>query len=266
MKMKKMKIILSFALLGAIMISCNNNSDGPAVTASYPYNVRLTDAPNPVFKEVNVDIQGIEVTSGSGQTVTLNVTKGIYNLLELFNGTNKLIATDKLQISEVDQIRLILGPNNTVVDANGVSHPLGTPSAQESGLKLQVHQTLQQGILYEVILDFDANKSIVDLGNGDFKLKPVIRTIEKAISGNINGTISPVGLANVVAHNTTTSTDYSTSVDPITGKFSDMGLPPGTYDVIITPAPASLYLPVTKTGITVTAGNTTDLGTITLTK
>jgi hypothetical protein len=35
--------------------------------------------------------------------------------------------------------------------------------------------------------DFD-NKSIVKLGNGGYKLKPVIRTVETAISGAIKGT------------------------------------------------------------------------------
>jgi hypothetical protein len=33
--------------------------------------------------------------------------------------------------------------------------------------------------MYHVLLDFD-NKSIVKLGNGGYKLKPVIRTVETA--------------------------------------------------------------------------------------
>jgi hypothetical protein len=35
--------------------------------------------------------------------------------------------------------------------------------------------------MYHVLLDFDANKSIVKLGNGGYKLKPVIRTVETAM-------------------------------------------------------------------------------------
>jgi hypothetical protein len=61
---------------------------------------------------------------------------------------------------------------------------------QRSGLKLQVNQTLQEGIM--CTFDFDANKSIVKLGNGGYKLKPVIRTVETAISGAIKGTITPI--------------------------------------------------------------------------
>jgi hypothetical protein len=44
---------------------------------------------------------------------------------------------------------------------------------------------IARGIMYHVLLDFDANKSIVKLGNGGYKLKPVIRTVESAISGAI---------------------------------------------------------------------------------
>jgi hydrogenase maturation factor HypE len=42
-----------------------------------------------------------------GQSVTLNVVPGIYDLLKLSNGGKK-IATDTLEISKVQQIRLIL--------------------------------------------------------------------------------------------------------------------------------------------------------------
>lgn len=253
--MKKIKIILSFIVLGIIMTSCNNNDE---TASSYPYAVKMTDAPGP-YQKVNVDLVGVEVTGDGGETVMLNVKKGIYNLLDLTNGTTTLIATDTLQISKVAQIRLILGTNNTVVVDN-VTYPLSTPSAEQSGLKLQVHQTLEQGILYSVLLDFDANKSIVNTGNGAYKLKPVVRTIETAISGNIKGKITPVGSSAVVtAVDVVTNLSYSTSVSA-TGEFLLMGLPSGTYTVTVTPV--SPLLPVIKSTILVTVGNTNDLGTI----
>ena len=140
-------------MLGLLIYSCNNDD----TKASYPYAVKLTDAPGP-YDEVNVDIQGVEVMGEDGKTVILNVKKGIYNLLELSNGVDVLIATDSLEMSKVTQIRLILGAENTVVLDN-VTYPLSTPSAEQSGLKLQVNQSLKEGILYSVLLDFDANKS-----------------------------------------------------------------------------------------------------------
>lgn len=251
MIMKKIKIILSFIMLGLIINSCNNDD----TNASYPYSVRLTDAPGP-YDEVNVDIQGVEVIGEDGKTVALNVKKGIFNLLEFSNGVDTLLATDSLEISSVKQIRLILGANNTVV-LDGVSYPLRTPSAEQSGLKLKVNQTLQEGILYTVLLDFDANKSVVKLGNGEYQLKPVIRTIEKAISGSIKGKITPIGKMAVVDATSSTALSYTSNVNE-NGDFLVMGLSPGTYTITITPALPSL--PVTKTNIVVTAGITTDIG------
>jgi hypothetical protein len=122
-----------------------------------------------------------------------------------------------------------------VVLLDGTSYPLSTPSAEQSGLKLQVNQRLQEGIMYHVLLDFDANKSIIKLGNGGYKLKPVIRTIETAISGAIKGSITPTGtLAVATATNLVTLETYSTNVN-VEGKFLVMGLPSGKYSLTITP-------------------------------
>lgn len=257
--MKTIKIILSFIILGFLMNSCDDNDDNTGNTvmkASYPYAVSMTDAPGP-YDAVFIDLKGVEITGNGGQTVALNVIPGIYNLLEFSNGTTALIATDTLESSNVEQIRLILGPDNSVI-VNNVSYPLSTPSAEQTGLKLQVHQTLQNGILYNVLLDFDANQSIVVEGNGSYKLKPVIRTIETAISGIIKGKVTPIGTLAVVS--ATSDVTYSTNVSS-TGDFQLLGLPPGTYTVTITPS--SPLLSMTISGVVVTAGQTTDIGTIT---
>lgn len=240
-------------MLGFLLNSCNN--DNPK--SSYPYSVRMTDAPGP-YEAVFVDIQGVEITGSGGETVSLNVNKGIYNLLDFSNGVDTLIATDTLEIAKVEQIRLILGTNNTILLDN-VIYPLSTPSADQTGLKLQVHQTLQEGVLYNVLLDFDANKSIVKLGNGTYKLKPVLRTIETATSGAIKGKITPVGTLAVVE--ATSGESYSTNVNT-EGNFLVMGLPAGSYTVIITPA--SPFLPITVSNIIIENGVTTDIGTIAL--
>ena len=251
--MKKINFILSILVFGFIINSCSNDS----TNSSYPVAIKMTDAPGP-YDAVLVDLQGVEITGSGGETVTLNAKKGIYDLLELSNGVSALIATDTLQTSKIEQIRLILGTNNTVV-LDGVSYPLSTPSADQSGLKLQVHQTLDQGILYTILLDFDANKSIVMTGTGTYKLKPVIRTIQTAVSGSIKGKISPVGLAVVTAVSATDATlSFSTNVNA-EGNFMVMGLPPGTYNLTITPVLP--LLPVVKSNIVITAGITTDIGT-----
>jgi len=256
LKMKKLNCILSIIMLGFILNSCTNDS----TKDSYPVAIKMTDAPGP-YQAVLVDLQGVEITGSGGQTVALNVKKGIYNLLDLTNGVSTLIATDTLETSKIEQIRLVLGTNNSV-KVNEVSYPLSTPSADQSGLKLIVNETLQKGILYEILLDFDANKSIVMTGNGSYKLKPVIRTIATAVSASIKGKISPIGLATVTAVSATDATlSFSTTVNT-EGNFTLVGIPAGTYNVIITPALP--LLPYLKSNVVVTAGTTIDIGTIVL--
>jgi hypothetical protein len=215
----------------------------------------MTDAPGP-YNAVYVDIVGVEVTGTNNDAVLLDVNPGIYNLLNFSNGKDTLIGTGTLDVGSVEQIRLILGPNNTIM-VNNVSYPLSTPSAEQSGLKLQVHKTLEAGVEYEILLDFDANQSIVETGNGVYKLKPVIRTIENAISGSIKGKITPIGqIATITA---TSSTSSYSSVVNANGDFLIKGIPAGTYSVTITPVLP--LVAVTKTNIIVTTGVSTNIGT-----
>ena len=255
--MKILTKVLCFALFLVTINACKKDSTATASTSTY--NIRMTDGPGP-YNAVYIDLQAVEITGADGKAVMLNVNPGIYNLLNFSNGVDTLIATGGLSVSSVEQIRLILGTRNTIV-VNNVSYPLSTPSAEQSGLKLQVHHTLQAGVEYSVLLDFDANKSIVEEGNGTYKLKPVIRTIEAAISGSIKGTITPVGTVAFVTATSASASTFTSSVTS-TGNFMLKGLPAGIYSVTVTPAlPLS---PVTKTNITVTTGVTADLGKIAL--
>lgn len=253
--MKKILFALSFIAIAIMLNACSNESS----SKNYPYKVRMTDDPGP-YNAVNIDLIGVEVTSNDGQTVVLNANEGIYNLLDFSNGVDTLIATSILTNASVKQIRLILGPNNTIV-VNNVSYPLSTPSAEQSGLKLKVNQTLQADIENNILIDFDANKSIIQTGNGTYKLKPVLRTIVTAISGNIKGNITPIGTLATVSATSSSNIVYMSNVT-ILGAFQITGLPPGTYTVVVTPLLP--ILPVTVLNVTVTAGISTDLGVIIL--
>jgi hypothetical protein len=248
--LKKLVFATFIGLLVMQISSCKTNNDDKKMAH---LSVRMTDAPAN-YDAVMVDVQGVEVVVNSG-TVMLTPKAGIYNLLDFSNGLNTLIATGDLDAGTVSQIRLILGTNSTI-KAGGVVYPLSTPSAMQTGLKLQINQAFEPGVSYEILLDFDASQSIVLQGNGEYQLKPVIRTIDTAISGSIKGSISPIG-GNVLVTATSNGITYS-SVTNATGNFLISGLPAGTYSVTITPILP--LLPITITGKTVTVGVSTDLG------
>ncbi|MCE3226678.1 MAG: hypothetical protein K0S32_1229 [Bacteroidetes bacterium] len=253
--MKTLRIFIAFSILLTIIQACKKKEEIPVIKST-PYYIRMTDAPGP-FSAVNINLQGVEIKgNGSTNAVMLNVNQGMYNLLNFSNGLDTLIATGELNMTKVSQIRLILGPGNSVVK-NGVTYPLATPSAEESGLKLQVHQNLEAGVAYYVLLDFDANQSIVDNGNGGYSLKPVIRTIETALSGSIKGKINPVVSCFVTA--VSGGISYSSQVNA-NGEFIIKGLPAGTYTLTVTPV--SPYGVTTISNIIVTTGNVSNVGTV----
>jgi hypothetical protein len=252
--MKKLMIILCICIPGLLIQCCKK--DNPASGGTSHIAVRMTDAPGH-YDRVMIDVQAVEVTGSASNSVMLNTKAGLYNLLDFTNGIDTLIAVGDMQPQTVQQIRLILGPNNSIV-VDGVSYPLSTPSAEQSGLKINLNQTLQEGVTYAVLLDFDANQSIIQEGNGTYKLKPVIRSIDAAISGSIKGTINPIGTAVTIEASADGNT--FTAVTDASGNFLLAGLPPGNYTVKITP-PAPL-LPVTLTDVAVMVGATTSLGII----
>lgn len=240
----------------SLLVSCSNDNDS---NQTYTYKVRMTDAPAP-YDAVLIDIQGVEVKTSDGSTFTLNTEAQIYDLLELSNGFSVEIASDEITEANVSQVRLILGTDNSVV-IDGQTYPLSTPSAQQSGLKLNVNQTLSANIENTLLIDFDAHQSIVVEGNGSYSLKPVLRVVDVQINGSVSGSISLVGIPATVTAVSSSGVEYTTIVND-QGEFTLSGLNSGTYTLIVTPdAP---YSPLTIENVEVLAGSNTDLGVITI--
>ncbi len=254
--MKKTFLLLTLLFSSlVIMVSCSDDDNSNA--ESYAYSVRLTDAPGP-YDAVYIDVQGVEVIGNNGVAVNLATQTGIYDLLELSSGVETKLSNDVITASKVNQVRLILGTENSVV-VDGVSYPLDTPSAQQSGLKLQVNQTLNANTQNSILIDFDANKSIVV--NGTYSLKPVLRTIDLSTTGSIEGSISIPGTLASVQVVFSTGDEVYTNVKA-DGTFKVLGLTAGTYTVTITPVLP--FLPAIESNVTVETGVTTNIGEITI--
>lgn len=251
-------MIVMLSVFSLLIASCSKDDKSDTDPGTSSLSVRMTDAPAN-YNAVYIDLKGVEITGSAGNATLLNVNAGIYNLLTFSNGMDTLIATGNLMAGKVEQVRLILGDNNSVV-VDSVSYPLSTPSAQQSGLKLQVHEEFLAGVAYQLLLDFDASQSIVQQGNGSYQLKPVIRVIDIAISGSIRGRVLPAGAQVTITANNGIQA-YSTVAD-LNGYFLLRGVPAGSYTVAINP-PAP-FLVITLNNVSVTTGAVTDLGIINL--
>ncbi|MCD6013195.1 MAG: hypothetical protein K0Q79_3057 [Flavipsychrobacter sp.] len=222
--------------------------------------MRLTDAPGD-YDAVYIDIQQIVFkVAGRAEVVLIPNRPGIYNLLTFRNGLDTLLVNATVPAGTVEQIRLVLGSNSSIV-VDGISYPLNTPSAQESGLKLNFHTTLDVNASYTIWLDFDAGKSILQTGSGTYKLKPVIRAYSALTNGRIEGYVLPAAaLATVYAiQGTDTAAAIPNSID---GHFVISGLPQGSYQLLVEPA-LTAYLSYSTT-VNVSFGTITNVGTITL--
>ncbi|WP_143307984.1 DUF4382 domain-containing protein [Chitinophaga vietnamensis] len=263
----KNQITLTFAALAAaatLFTSCSKNDDNSSGNARM--TVLLTDAPSP-YDAVNVDVQGVQVNASSDASTTTGwqslqlLRPGVYNLLKFRNGLDTVIASQGLPAGQISQIRLVLGTNNSVV-IGGTSYPLETPSAQQSGLKLNLHANLTAGVEYRLWLDFDANRSVVMTGNGKFMLKPVIRAYSQADGGSIKGVVLPPTAVKGIFAIQGTDTVASSIPDPVTGVYLMAGISAGTYNVAI--AGNGTVKDTTVTNVNVSTGQVTSITNITL--
>ncbi len=168
--MKKSIIAITLLLItsAAIFTACKKNKETTKL------DIQLTDNPFNA-QEINVDIKEIRVKFSDDESgwVTLNTYAGVYNLLGLQNGLDTLIASGVVTTGTVKEIRFILGSNNSI-KINDVVFPLTIPSGSESGLKIKLNKKLAAGFDF-LLIDFDAALSILQVGTGDFKLKPVLK-------------------------------------------------------------------------------------------
>jgi len=189
MKKSKFFIVLLAAVPMLMMVSCKKDS---ANTSTVRF--KLTDAPG-AYEAVNVDIQGIEVHSEADGWVTFNSNLGVDNLLDYMNGKTTLLAEGEITAGKITEARLILGSENSVV-VDGITYELNTPSALQSGLKINLSNQVQAGGEYEWTIDFDAAQSIVTSASGSFMLKPVLRLIvdgNSMVATEAGGTINTGG-------------------------------------------------------------------------
>ncbi|MDU0370588.1 DUF4382 domain-containing protein [Hymenobacter endophyticus] len=266
------------ALLAAPLYfaSCSKDNDS---SDSSKLEVRLIDAPGD-FRAVVLDVRQIEVHTKEASSTegwyTLPFQTQAINVMEYVNGKSALLTNTDFSPGTLTEVRLLLGPDNYVIGRDGQRYDLKTPSGQSSGVKLKLDNvTLRDRETYQLLLDFDVAKSIVERGNWKpnndkkerYLLKPVIRVVAQDIRGGLRGTVTPTAaLPQILAirSSITVADTFSTSADAA-GSFQLGGLPSGTYRVEFYPstnAPSgqAAYKNIIRNNITVVNDQTTDIG------
>jgi len=252
-------------LAGSIVLIGCSDSTSPESGGTGRMVINLMDAPGD-YDQVNVEIIRVEVhradssDSGSGWMILAEDTTRV-DLLTLSNGNSMVLADSTLPAGKYTQVRLILSDNNSVM-VDSVEYDLEVPSSSNSGLKLNHPFDIADGALYEVTLDFDADRSVHQTGNGQYKMKPVIRIIVNQTSGGVQGIVEPVAARARVW--TVSGPDTVVAwADTTTGTYLFSMLASGTYDFNFE-ATAGAYRDTALQGVQVTAEMVKDLGNMVL--
>lgn len=230
-----MVTLLFSAIIFLACVGCggggSSSSDGGGTgTVSFS----LTDSTTDQYRAVYITIVGLQICSDRGgpsdndcNWMSLDPPDGMqfpltYNLLKLVNGVTEAIGSGEFSAGEYHQVRLIIGDQpelennllgephpeaNYVIlnDGNDTIKPLKVPSGPETGLKLVNSFTVGDGEIKELVLDFDACRSVIKAGDsGKYILKPTIKVIEPEDKVDIDGMVTdssenPIGGASVSA-------------------------------------------------------------------
>lgn len=253
--------LLGLLLSAAFWSGCGDNPIKASQTGRL--RVGLTDAPaafkavNVTFAELSAHLDGSWVTVRGDQSTTVN-------LLEWNNGKAILIGAADVPAGRYTQVRLKV-QSAEVVTMDGQVHQVTIPSGDQTGLKLVSEFDVSEGSTYEVVLDFDVQKSIVTTGPPGspktYRLRPTIRVAPVALTGSISGTVAgaqhmPVAFA-IAGSDTVTSTP----VDAGSGSFRLAFLSAGNYTVAVADTTGRSY---TKSNVAVTVGSDLNIGSISL--
>lgn len=293
--------VLLLGALSIIIYACTkNNSAEPEKVPDGMQRVslKLTDDPG-LFDKVNIDIQRVEVlvdtcNSGRGDDDddddrwddrdrcgwwedwrdkdrhkecdvwdTLDINPGVYDLLQLRNGVDTSLANGVVRKGRIEKIRITLGSNNSLVK-DSITYPLRSINGQVKILIKVRHEEWDEITPdnLQLWLDFDVQRSIIQVSRGKFILKPVIHVWTVRQTGSVSGKVLPTDAQAVIT--VFNSLDSLYAIPGRQGEFKVRGLKTGTYSVFVNAGNG--YRDTTITDVKIERNEDTKLPTITLTK
>jgi hypothetical protein len=222
-KMKFKPLFLSVALMSLLSfaVGCGSGGGGSASSdgsgsgsggGSGTLSLLLQDAFSESYAAVYVTIKEVQVHLRNDENDDRNwrvvaSPNKTYNLLELRNGVRERLGITDLEAGSYTQMRLIIGstPDNginllsrphpaanyVITKPDNEIHELKIPSGFQTGIKIVHGFVIEANKTTELILDFDASKSVVRAGHsGRWLLKPTIKVLETREYSIVSGTVS----------------------------------------------------------------------------
>ncbi len=289
-------LYMLLALVIMIFYACQKDVSAPGNADRQNIMVYLNDDPSFDFAKVLVDIKFVEVKIDTtfrgmhnnddddhtgnnnneedddddddhhgfdehGQWDTLAVTPGLYDLLRLRNGVDTLLAQGSVSNGSIKKIRFTLGTNSRVFTDSANSAPLRIcDNKPYVYVKINRNSIDTLAGQMRINIDFDVSKSI-KIENGQFCLKPNLKSFAHHSSGKLEGKVLPYAARPLVKIYNATDTAYA--IPWREGDYKITGLAPGTYTVLFDATVAS-YRDTSISNVQIIRGRETKLPTITL--
>ena len=204
------------ALIPVILLfGCGGGGGESSSPGTGTLSLSLTDASTTEYRAIYVTIDKVLVhkdgaSSGNSGWYTVATPGQTYNLIKLVNGITAILGESELEADRYQQIRLIIGREpESATNILGVPHPhanyvilndgadtveeLKIPSGFRSGLKLVHRFQVLANTVVELVLDFDACRSVVRTGSGRYRLKPRIKVIDTNNKSVVYGVVTDSG-------------------------------------------------------------------------
>lgn len=245
----------------ALFSGCGSSStDGEGGTGRVSLN--LTDATINGVQAVYVTIEEVSVHKDEGGGWEVIAEPGrTYNLLALVNGVREELGIAVLGTGHYTQLRMkvreqpddginILSEGhpygNYVIDNSDEYHELKIPSGYQAGVKVVCGFDINENQTTELIVDFDASRSIVEAGSSkNLLLKPTIKVFELDEYSIIRGTVKDKegsGLQGVLVSAQIFDPDPSSDdpKDRVIIQTSTTTEASGSYETLVAPATYSI--------------------------
>lgn len=170
-------VTTSFLALVALIGCGGDGSSGSTL------NVYMADAPLPGVTAVTVTIDRVDANIND-EWVVLEDTQQVINLFDLTQ-TATVIGSAGVPPGDYTQVRLIIS-EATVTDEEG-THVATLPSGAQTGIKVNIDAPVAEGASVGILLDFNVEQSVSKLGNGTYRIDPVIPAELMALAGSISG-------------------------------------------------------------------------------
>jgi len=237
----------------------SSSSDGGGGTGTVSLN--LTDATINGVQAVYITIEKVSVHKDeTGGWEVIAEPNRTYNLLELVNGVREELGIAVLETGHYTQLRMKVteqpdqGINtlskshlygNYMIDNSDEYQELKIPSGYQSGVKVVCGFDINENQTTELILDFDASRSIVEAGSSkNLLLKPTIRVFELDEYSIIRGTVTDGerGLQGVLVSAQIFHPDPPTgdAKDRVTVQASTTTDASGSYAIFVAPGTYSI--------------------------